>query len=62
VKFLHHLVKNVVPKLPKDEAKQVMNDLNSSLRQSFMKKFIPDREIKPIKLLNIDGSKMVGMQ
>ena len=62
VKFLHHLVRNVVPKLPKEEARQVMNDLNSSLRQSFMKKFVPDREIKPIKVLNVDGSKVVGMQ
>jgi len=62
VKFLHHLVENVVPKLPKGEATQVMNDLNSSLRQSFMKKFIPDREIKPIKILNVDGAKVVGVQ
>lgn len=60
VKFLHHLVKNVVPKLPKEEATQLMNDLNSSLKQSFMKKFIPDREAKPIKVLNVDGSKVIG--
>ena len=59
VKFMHHLVRNVVPQLPKEEAKQVMNDLNSSLRQSFMKKFIPDREIKPVQILNVNKGKVV---
>jgi len=60
VKFLHHLIKNVVPKLPKDEANQVMTDLNSALRQNFMQKFIPDREAKPIKILNVNNGKVAA--
>lgn len=63
VRYLNHLVKNVVPKMEKNEAKQVMSDLNNSLRQSFMKKHIPEREIKPVKVFSVNNSnKIIGVQ
>ena len=58
VKYLHHLKVNVVPKLSKPDAEQVMQDVKKALSASFIEKKTPDRVIKQVKVLDINNGKI----
>lgn len=61
VKLLHHLKSNIIKKMSKPDADQLINDVKNALNDSFVEKKKFERKIKPVNVLDItDGKVAMG--